>query len=87
MKKNAKAKNSEINKYQRGTGGGPAPYIKLSDTDQEIISLQIPTSLSGDEKISESVIVFDFNMNKNDGISCDTERFSVNSENNNNIKV
>ncbi|KAJ8927763.1 hypothetical protein NQ314_019767 [Rhamnusium bicolor] len=60
LKKNVKAKNSGINRHQLGTGGGPPLEIKLSDTEKEILSLQVSTSLSGNDNIRESVAIFNY---------------------------
>ncbi|CAG9771502.1 unnamed protein product [Ceutorhynchus assimilis] len=47
LKKNVKAKNSRMNQYTQGTGGGPLTDEEFNHTEMEILGMLVPTILSG----------------------------------------
>lgn len=58
MKKHAKLKNAQINRYSGGTGGGP-PHKDLSQVDLEVLDM-IKEVQRGGLKIGESPLEFSF---------------------------
>lgn len=50
-----------IKKYANKTGGGPSCPIMMNNVDDKIISVINPTTISGHQSVSESVVDFSIN--------------------------
>ncbi|XP_024868292.1 uncharacterized protein LOC112452362 isoform X2 [Temnothorax curvispinosus] len=57
-----KAKHSQISKYMKGTGGGPAllPSEQLTSTEQQVLETINATAISGLDNIAETEAVFEY---------------------------
>ncbi|KAK4886614.1 hypothetical protein RN001_002885, partial [Aquatica leii] len=64
LRSNAKAKKASILKHRNGTGGGShlPENEQLTSVEDKIVDLVGPTAVSGDDKMSEPVVTFDFNF-------------------------
>ncbi|CAG9769693.1 unnamed protein product [Ceutorhynchus assimilis] len=59
IKSRTKTKKASINRYERGTGGGP-PIQNITPVEEKVISVISKTAILGETCINESQIEFDF---------------------------
>ncbi|KAK5648162.1 hypothetical protein RI129_003054 [Pyrocoelia pectoralis] len=59
LKKNAKKKNTEVNQYARGTGGGPPLNPTFTKEEESILNILEKVEVEGDENIKESCVIWD----------------------------
>ncbi|KAF0749900.1 Uncharacterized protein FWK35_00022968 [Aphis craccivora] len=65
LKTKTKGKNFQIKKYSNKTGGGPSCSNHLNETDDKMLSLINPTTLTGHIGVAESNVHFSFSGESN----------------------